>query len=225
MADIPAGYDPMGPTAEGLLDNKGTPFNPSIHQAYKGGRAFLTRMGEWVKKGGRPKTDAPPVSTPEKGAEKAVETGAKGFDPNLHFKERKPVAAVAEKAADGASLPSEASDPVASAAIPSAAPAVDPGASGQNPQLEASSRAAVVFAESLLVLTLGASQGHTKEEREARLNEWKLFLADKPGFALPPWAVLIGGYGMQVAARSDKSDFQKRCAMWGAKFKKWFGRG
>lgn len=237
MAELPAGYDPYGPTAEGLLDKRGTPFNPSIHQVLKTGRAFLTRAGEWVKKGGRPKASETPVSAGEKAPAKAPETGAKAFNPAAHFTERKPVAVAPEKAAEtpaetlpkkpvaGASLPTEAGDPVTASAAPGGMSAVPANASVEDAKLEASSRAAVLASEGLLCLVFGPSQAHSKDEREARLNEWRLFLEGTPGFQLPPWMTLALGYTMQVSSRADKPDFQKRCAMWAGKFKKWFGKG
>lgn len=234
MAEIPAGYDPMGPTPVGLPDKKGNPFNPSIHQVYKTGRAFLNRVGEWVLKGGRPKKDAPPVSAPEKTPEKApekvvleglpapVDEGDLVKDAIKHSPKAIPnTPPVLETIPQGQEIKGLESVPQP----PAGMPPVSPQASVENAQLEASARSAVVLAEGILVMTFGQSQTHSKEERETRLNEWKLFLQDKPGFSLPPWAVLVLGYGLQVAARADKPDFQKRCAAWGARFKKWFGRG
>lgn len=230
MSELPTGYDPLGPTPEGLLDTKGNPFNTALHQAYNGGRAFLTKAGEWVKKGGRPKTGAAPVSGAAKASEKAPE---KVIDPIAAHETKNPAEGLSTpgvtqpakvKGAAASVIPDDALNEAANPPAPGM-PTVPGNASVENAQLEASARAAVVFAESMLVVTLGASQGHTKEERETRLAEWKLFLADKPGFALPPWAVLICGYGVQVAARADKPDFQKRVASWGARFKKWFGKG
>lgn len=230
MAEIPTGYDPFGPTAEGLLDKKGTPFNPSLHQAYKGGRAFLTRVGEWVKKGGRPKADAAPVSPAAKPAEKGVQ---KVIDPIAAHEAKNPAEGLSTpgvtqpakvKGAAASVIPEDALNEAANPPAPGMPP-VSPNASVENAKLEASSRAAVLASEGLLVLVFGQSQAHTKDEREARLEEWRLFLEGTPGFQLPPWMTLALGYAIQVSARADKPDFQKRCAMWGGKFKKWFGKG
>lgn len=229
--ELPAGYDPFGPTPEGLVDRKGTPFNPSLHQAYKGGRAFLSRVGEWVKKGGRPKVAETPVSTAQKPLEKGV-------------------APVIPK---GLPTPVDEGDLIKKAVanspkpIPNTPPPLAPLPEGvtlngvetipaQKPEsgspeavtiseLDATAKSAVVLAETLLVMALGKDMVHTGDERAALLEGWKGFLVDKEGIRVPPWAALSIAYLTVVGARADKPNFQKRCEGWAARFKKWFGKG
>lgn len=231
MAELPSGYDPMGPTAVGLPDKNGTPFNPSIHQAYKGGRAFLTRLGEWVRKGGRPKNEAAPVSAPAAPAEKApAPVLPKGLPAPVDEGD------LIKRAVENSPAPIPNTPPPLEPlpegvtlngvdSVPAPKPEAGTPAAVAVTELDATAKSAVVLAETLLVMALGRDMVHSADERAALMEGWRGFLADKEAVRVPPWAALCIGYLTVVSVRADKPGFQKRCEAWAGRFKRWFGRG
>lgn len=231
MSKKPAALDPLEtPTAPGTPDDLGTPFDPATHAHYKSGRGmvkFVTeggrRLRSWFNNG---KKAAARTIAPAKAADLLPR------DPVESLRQDKPAptpSAAPDPLAAVTSWPTVDKIPTADATPPTEQPAnADPLPEDAPPpppvgRAEATAATVAGLVEAVGVMALGPDMLHTGDERAAVREAWRAYLATRPDFDLPPGAALCVVYAGLVAQRFDKPTFRERCALWGARFKKWFG--